>query len=65
MHELYYPPVEKEATGIIECVQKWKHLLWCKYFTLITDQRLPSLWTIKREQNIKTIKFLPDSRRMQ
>ena len=34
---MHYPPVEKEATAIIEAVRKWKHLLG--HFTIITDQR--------------------------
>ena len=38
--ELHYPPVEKEATAVIEAVVlKWSHLLARRQFTLITDQR--------------------------
>ena len=37
--ELHYPPVEKEATEIIEVVRKWNHCLARRQFTLITDQR--------------------------
>ena len=37
--ELHYPPVEKEATAIIEAVRKWEHLLARQHFMLITDQR--------------------------
>ena len=37
--EMHYPPVEKEATAIIEAVQKWEHLLVRQHFTIITDQR--------------------------
>ena len=37
--ELHYPPVEKEATAIIEAVRKWSHFLARRQFTLITDQR--------------------------
>ena len=37
--ELHYPPVEKEATAIIEAVRKWSHFLDRRQFTLITDQR--------------------------
>ena len=37
--ELHYPPVEKEATAIIEAVRKWSHFLSRGHFTLITDQR--------------------------
>ena len=36
--ETPYPPVEKEATAIIEAVRKWSHLLLGKHFTTITDQ---------------------------
>ena len=37
--EMHYPPVEKEATAIIEAVRKWEHLLTKQHFTIITDQR--------------------------
>ena len=37
--ELHYPPVEKQATAIIEAVRKWSYLLAHRQFTLITDQR--------------------------
>ena len=37
--ELHYPPVEKEATAIIEFVRKWRHFLAGRHFTLVTDQR--------------------------
>ena len=37
--EMHYPPVEKEATGMIETVRKWEHLLARQHFTIITDQR--------------------------
>ena len=37
--ELHHPPVEKEATAIIEAVRKWSHFLSRHHFTLITDQR--------------------------
>ena len=37
--ELHYPPVEKEATAIIEAVRKWRHFLAGRHFTLVTDQR--------------------------
>ena len=37
--ELHYPPVEKEATAIIEAVRKWEHLLAREHFMLITDER--------------------------
>ena len=37
--ELHYPPVEKEATVIIEGVRKWSHLLAGRHFIIVTDQR--------------------------
>ena len=37
--ELHYPPVEKEATAIVEAVRKWRHFLAGRHFTLVTDQR--------------------------
>ncbi|XP_042204157.1 uncharacterized protein LOC121853847 [Homarus americanus] len=37
--ELHYPPVEKEATAIIEAMRKWSHFLARHHITLITDQR--------------------------
>ncbi|XP_041360605.1 uncharacterized protein LOC121376884 [Gigantopelta aegis] len=37
--ELHYPPLEKEATAIIEAVRKWRHFLAGRHFTLVTDQR--------------------------
>ena len=37
--EMHYPPVEKEATAIIEAVQKWETLLVRQHFTINTDQR--------------------------
>ena len=37
--ERHYPPVEKDATAIIEAVRKWSHFFDCRQFTLITDQR--------------------------
>ena len=37
--ELHCPPVEKEATAIIEVVRKWRHFLARRQFALITDQR--------------------------
>ena len=47
--ELAYPPVEKEATAIIEAVRKWEDLLIRQHFVLITDQR--------------SVAFMMDSRR--
>ena len=39
LHELHYLSVWKEATAIIESIRQWEHLLRCKHFRLITDQR--------------------------
>ena len=33
--EMHYPPVDKEATAIIEAVREWEHLLVRQYFTII------------------------------
>ena len=35
--ERHYSIFEKEATGIIEAVRKWSHLLWRYTFTPVTD----------------------------
>ena len=37
--ELHYPPIEKEATAIIEADRKWRHFLAGRHFTLVTEQR--------------------------
>ena len=37
--EMHYPPVDKDATAIIEAVREWEHLLVRKHFTIFTDQR--------------------------
>ena len=37
--EFHYPPVEREATAIIEAGRKWRHFLAGRHFTLVTDQR--------------------------
>ena len=37
--KLHHPAVEKEATAIIEVVQKWTHYFSQQHFTLVTDQR--------------------------
>ena len=47
--EIHYPPVEKEATSIIEAIRKWSHLLSGRQFKIITDQR--------------SVAFMLDSRR--
>ena len=58
-HELHYPPVEKEATAIIESVRKWEHLLQGKHFTIITDQRSVAFMMDNRKRTkIKNNKIL-------
>ena len=47
--ESRYPAVEKEAHAIIESVQKWKHLLSRKPFTLVTDQYLSCLIVVNEQ----------------
>ena len=37
--ELHCPPVEQEATAIIEAVHKWCHFLAGRHFSLVTCQR--------------------------
>ena len=37
--ELHYPPVEREATAIIEAGRKWRNFFAGRHFTLVTDQR--------------------------
>ena len=37
--ERKFPAVEKEALAIVEAIRKWRHLLICREFQLITDQR--------------------------
>ena len=37
--EMHYPPVKKDATAIIEAVQKWEPLLVRQHFTINTEQR--------------------------
>ena len=52
--EMHYPPVEKEATGIIEEVRKWEHLL-ARHFTIITDQRFVSFMLDNNNNNNNNI----------
>ena len=59
LHELHYPPVEKEATAIIESVRKWEYLLRSKPFTLVTDQRSVAFMMDNRKRTkIKNNKIL-------
>ena len=50
--EQRYSAVEKEAYAAVEALQKWKHLLLGKHFTLITDQRSVS-FMLDMRHNIK------------
>lgn len=49
--ELRHPPVEKEASAIIESIRHWRHLLTGKHFKLITDQKSVSFMF---DQNTKS-----------
>ena len=49
-NELHYPPVEKEATAIIEAVRKWRHLA-NRHFTLVTDQRSVAVMIDNRKRS--------------
>ena len=56
--ELHYPPVEKEATAIIEAVRKWRHFLAGRHFTLVTDQRsVPFMIDNRKRSKIKKNKI--------
>ena len=58
-YKLHYPAVEKEATAITESVRKWEHLLRCKPFTLVTDQRSVAFMMDNRKRTkIKNNKIL-------
>ena len=48
--EIHYSFVDKEATAIIEVVQRWEHLLARQYFTIITDQRSVALMLDNRKR---------------
>lgn len=39
IHEKRYAAVEKEAHAIVESIQKWRHLLMGRHFTILTDQK--------------------------
>ena len=57
--KLAHSSVEKEATAIIEAVQKWSHLLTGRCFRLITDQRSISfMYDSKNHGKIKHAKIL-------
>ena len=49
--ELHYPPVEKEATAIIEAVCKWRHFLAGRHFTLVTDQHSVAIMLDNRKRS--------------
>ena len=48
--EMRYPPVEKEATAIIDAVRKWEHCLARQHFPIITDQRSVAFMLDNRKQ---------------
>ena len=52
--ELHQAPIEKEAQAAVEAINKWRHFLLRRHFTLITDQRLASfMYSIKNFGKIK------------
>jgi hypothetical protein len=57
--EKKFPAVEKEALAIVEAIRKWRHLLICREFKLITDQRYLCLSCLGSLilQNSRMIKF--------
>ena len=56
--ELKHCSIEKEAYAIVESLRKWSHLLLCKKFTLITDQRSVSyMFSDKHDTKIKNEKI--------
>ena len=56
--EQKHSSVEKEALAIVEAVRKWRHYLFNKHFTLITDQRSVSfMFNSSRHSKIKNDKI--------
>ena len=56
--EQAWPPVEKEACALIECVRHWRHLLTGRKFTLTTDQKAVSyIFDGKHKGKIKNEKM--------
>lgn len=49
--ELRHPPVEKEASAVIESIRHWRHLLTGKHFKLIIDHKSVSFMS---DQNTKS-----------
>ena len=50
--------VEKEALAIVEAIRKWRHYLYHKHFTLITDQRSVSfMFDTSKRSKIKNDKI--------
>ena len=57
--ELKHSSVEKEVSAIIEAVQKWRHYLTGRHFTLITDQKsVPYMFNTKHSGKIKNDKIM-------
>ena len=52
--ELKQPPVDKEASAIIEAIRQWKHYLTGRSFRLTTDQKSVSF--MSNPQNKRKIK---------
>ena len=56
--EQKHASVEKEALAIVEAVRKWRHFLYNKHFTLITDQRSVSfMFDTSKRSKIKNDKI--------
>ena len=49
---MYYPPVEKEGTAIIETIQRLEHLLVRQHFIIITNQRSVAFMLDNRKRTI-------------
>ena len=57
-NEIRHPPVEKEATAIIEAVRNWIHFLLGKRFHIVTDQKCVSyMYDNSRRSKIKNDKI--------
>lgn len=57
--ELRHHIVEKEAYAIIESIRRWRELLACRHFTIITDQRAVSyMFNTKAKGKVKNEKIL-------
>ena len=51
--EHHHPPVEKEASAIVETVEKWRYFLRGRHFKLITDQRSVAFMYDRKRPNSK------------